>query len=56
MRKEASGLFYVQKQVKLDSFGQSRLSGRSELLYNYEDNGGAMGKPAVFSTFPFGRR
>ena len=56
MRKEASGLFYVQKQVELDKFGQSRLSERSGLLYNYEGNGGSLGKPAVFSTFPFGRR
>ena len=34
------GVPYVQKQVELDRFGQSRLSGRSLLLYNYEDNGG----------------
>ena len=36
----ADGLLFVQKQVELDRFGQSRLSGRSLLLYNYEDNGG----------------
>ena len=34
------GVPYIQKQVELDRFGQSRLSGRSGLLYNYEDNGG----------------
>ena len=36
----ACGLSYVQKQVEQDRFGQSRLSGRSQILYNYEDNGG----------------
>jgi len=38
--KGTCGLLFIQKQVELDRFGQSRLSGRSGLLYNYEDNGG----------------
>ena len=52
----ADGFLFVQKQVELGKFGQSRLTVRSALLYNYEGTTGGLGKPAVFSTFPFGRR
>lgn len=55
-RREPVGFFFVQKQVELDNFGQSRLTVRSALLYIYEGTTGGLGKPAVFSTFPFGRR
>ena len=43
---------FVQKQEKLDEFGQNRLTERSGLLYNI-DGWGGYGKTYGFLHFPF---